>query len=78
MVEKRKSRINSGVVIAFLLVVATVAQAILLCAKMLFGSAISWFAALIPSITVGCSVLAVVLCFVVGVLISSRKEKRMR
>ena len=76
MVEKRKSRINSGVVIAFLLVAAIVAQAILLCAKMFFGFAISWFAALIPSITVGCCVLAVVLCFVVVVLITSRKEKR--
>ena len=76
MVEKRKSRINSGAVIAFLLVVATVAQAILLCTKMFFESDISWFAVLIPSITVGCCVLSVVLCFVVVVLITSRKEKR--
>ena len=76
MVEKRKSRINSGVVIAALLLILIIAQIVLLCVKIFTATTMSWFVTFIPSvITGGCILLAGLYIVIGSVLVMRETEK---
>lgn len=66
MVEKRKSKINSGIIIAILLLALYIAQIALLCAKVFFGAAMSWTITLLPLVITGACILFATLYFIIG------------
>ena len=66
MVEKRKFKINSGAIIAVLLLVLNIAQITLLCAKVFLGAAMSWTITLLPLVITGACILLAALYFIIG------------
>ena len=66
MVEKRKSKINSGIIIAILLLALIIAQIALLCAKVFFGAVMSWTISLLPLVITGACILFAALYFIIG------------
>ena len=66
MVEKRKSKINSGIIIAILLLALYIAQIALLCAKVFFGAVMSWTITLLPLVITGACILFAALYFIIG------------
>ena len=76
MVEKRKSRINSGVVIAALLLILIVAQIVLLCVKIFTATTMSWFVTFIPAVIAGSCILLVGLYIVIGSVLVMRETER--
>ena len=66
MVEKRKFKINSGSIIAVLLLVFNIAQIALVCTKVFFGAAMSWTITLLPLIITGACILLAALYFIIG------------
>lgn len=76
MVEERKSKINSGVIIAALLLILIVAQIALLCAKVFFGATMTWFVTLLPMVITGGCILLAALYFVIGSVLVMRETKK--
>lgn len=77
MVEERKSKINSGVIIAALLIVFIIAQVALLCAKVFFGATMSWFITLLPAVITGGCILLAALYFIIGSVLVMRETRKM-
>lgn len=76
MVEERKSKINSGVIIAALLLILIVAQIALLCAKVFFGATMTWFITLLPTVITGGCILLAALYFVIGSMLVMRETRK--
>lgn len=76
MVEERKSKINSGVIIAALLLILIVAQIALLCAKVFFGATMTWFVTLLPMVITGGCILLAALYFVIGSVLVMRETRK--
>ena len=77
MVEERKSKINSGVIIAALLLILIIAQIALLCAKVFFGATMTWFITLLPAVITGGCILLAALYFVIGSVLVMRETRNM-
>ena len=76
MVEERKSKINSGVIIAALLLILIVAQIALLCVKVFFGATMTWFVTLLPMVITGGCILLAALYFVIGSVLVMRETRK--
>lgn len=76
MVEKRKSRINSGVVIAALLLILIIAQIVLLCVKIFTATTMSWFITFIPAVITGSCILLAGLYIVIGSVLVMRETEK--
>lgn len=76
MVEKRKSRINSGVIIAALLLILIIAQIVLLCVKIFTATTMSWFITFIPAVITGGCILLVGLYIVIGSVLVMRETEK--